>query len=739
MVGDRRNPVLGGWFEDGLMGRSVGLLAIGLVSLFAVFTGVAQAAPETIAGSGMGAGQVLTPRGTAVHQSTGNLYVADFNFLGSNGGSTARISKFDSEGHFLLAWGWGVADESSELQTCGPEATPPTGECFTAPNAGSASGPGAILPVAVAVDQSSGAVYVVDRLLRRVTKFSSSGEFLFMVGKGVNQGGGTPSSPGNICTAEHLENGDTCGTGGSGTGPNEFSGPQSLAVDSSGVVWVGDEDRIASFSSSGAAGPEISLTGAGATNSLALDSAGNFFVKSSLLEGIRKLEAGTGALLETLDVAGQPRAVTLDEADNVYIGDQTSPYRFKVFNPAGEQFLEFGAGEVIGNPEGNALAIGGDAERLYVASNRSSESERVVQAFPLPESGPLVEEQRAEDVLPTSATLAARINPENDETTYRFEYGTSASYDQSTPTETLLASGFEGEEVEADLTQLLPETTYHFRVVASNHCNPSEPAEVCTAEGEDQTFTTPPAVVIDPQWASDITDHSVILHAEMDSLGVEAEAWLEYGTSEGYGQIVPLANLGAGFGPITRQAFLTGLQAATTYYYRFVARDERDGITHTVHGLDHAFTTQFGGLGFELADDRVWEMVSPPDKSGARLTGGGQYHIQASADGEGLAYLSKQPTEVDPGGNRVPERSMSLARRNADGSWSSRDISPPNDSVTPVPIGAGAEYKLFNPDLAEALVEPRSGTLLSPEASERTPYLRKNTDPFSYRPLVTGK
>jgi hypothetical protein len=752
MVGDNRHRVSGRPVTAGsrigrmrsVAGRGVDAVAftftMSLVFLLAL-AGTAQAAPETIAGSGTGAGEVLTPRGTAVHQATGDLYIADYNFLGV-GGSTARINKFDSEGNFLLAWGWGVADESAELQTCGPEAVPPTSNCLTPPNAFSATGPGAVVPDAVAVDQSSGSVYVVDQSKRRVTKFSASGEFLFMVGKEVNLGGGTPSNPGNICTAEHLANGDTCGEGQFGTGPNEFSNPLSLAVDGSGVVWVGDEDRITSFSSSGVAGSEIALPGAGPTDSLALDSSGNFYVKSVFLIGIRKLEAGTGVLLETIDPDGQPLTVTVDEEDNVYVGDATSPYRFKVYNSAGEQIFQFGTGQVLGQPEGNALAIGETAERLYVASNGTlPKSERAVQAFPLPEPGPLVEKQGTdeEDLLPTSATLTATINPEGEETTYRFEYGTSESYGQSTPTATLPGSGFEGEEVEAQLAGLLPDTTYHFRVVATNHCNPSEPAEECTVQGADQTLTTLPAVLIRAQWATDIGSSSAILHAELDPLGVEAEVWLEYGTDEGYGNIIPLANLGDGFGPVTRQAILTGLQGATTYHFRFVARDERDGVTYTVQGPDRTFVTQVVSLGFELADNRVWEMVSPSDKHGAKLVGGGEVHLQASADGNGLAYQSKLSIKADPEGNRIAEPSMNLASRNPDGSWGSRDITPPNERVTGIAIGNGTEYKLFNSDLSEALVDPRSGTLLSPEASERTPYLRENTDPPLYTPLVTGK
>ena len=33
-------------------------------------------------------------------------------------------------------------------------------------------------------------------------------------------------------------------------------------------------------------------------------------------------------------------------------------------------------------------------------------------------------------------------------------------------------------------------TTYHYRVVATNYCNPEAPEEECTTHGSDQTFTT---------------------------------------------------------------------------------------------------------------------------------------------------------------------------------------------------------------------------------------------------------
>ena len=194
---------------------------------------------------------------------------------------------------------------------------------------------------------------------------------------------------------------------------------------------------------------------------------------------------------------------------------------------------------------------------------------------------------------------------------------------------------------------------------------------------------------------------------------------------------------------------LAGLQPATTYHYRFAAEDEREveegaktlTRSFTVHGEDRTFTTQPATLGFSLPDSRAWEMVSPPDKHGGRIAPpdpavGGQF--QAAANGEALAYLSYGSLEATPEGNRAIEQSSQLSRRAAGGAWSTRDLTAPHTAVTGVSIGKGLEYKLFDPNLASALMEPRDPTLLSPYATERTPYLRDNAEPPTYTPLLSG-
>src|SRR4249919_350037 len=625
------------------------LALLGAVATLLYLAAAAQAAPPlTIAGPGRGAGQVNLPLGAAVDQSSGDLYVADRNNF--------RIDKFDSEGNFLLAWGFGVADnQSAELQTCGPQATPPTLKCFHSESINTDPGAGNITAESVAVDQSSGDVYVADSFKNRVTKFSPDGSFIFMIGKNVNASGITQEEK-NICTAEDVEEEDACGTGQSGAGAGEFfSGPASVAVGPSGDLWVGDNGRVLEFDAEGSLISEAPVPGGGGVvKSLGIDPvSGDFYLKSASLPGIRRYApsgspVNTLTLVDTLDAAGAPEALALDSAGNLYVGECNrtsfscpSPYRFKVFNPVGEQTSQFGTGQVIGTPGvsggGNPLAVGNPAGALYSVSSRSNELS-AVQRFTLPEPGPLPDNPRAEDVLPTTATLAVTLNPEGHATEYHFEYGTTTVYGSETPSETLPGAEYDSEEVGAAIDHLLPETEYHFRLVASNHCNSAEPAEECTTHSEDATFTTPPAVKVDAQWTDDVAAASATFKAELDPLGVPAEWWLEYGTTEGYGSATAPQSLGAGFGAVAVARQITGLDPDTLYHYRFAARDERDGVEYLIHGPDQTVLTAIGLLGFELPDGRAWEQVTPLRKGGGRIVPPWLGVGPAAEDGSALSY-----------------------------------------------------------------------------------------------------
>src|SRR5262249_37329535 len=132
---------------------------------------------------GSAAGQMIRPAGVAVDQSSGHVFVADT--------GNSRVSEFTAWGVFVKAWGWGVADGTSNaLQGCGPRATPPSAACFQGKKG---SGIGQMFsPISVAVD-SLGDVYVFEKHVNtedgepgpdsiRVQKFDPEGNFLFMLG-----------------------------------------------------------------------------------------------------------------------------------------------------------------------------------------------------------------------------------------------------------------------------------------------------------------------------------------------------------------------------------------------------------------------------------------------------------------------------------------------------------------------------------------------------------------------------
>lgn len=87
----------------------------------------------------------------------------------------------------------------------------------------------------------------------------------------------------------------------------------------------------------------------------------------------------------------------------------------------------------------------------------------------------------ASNVTSTSATVSGTVNPNKEDTKYHFDYGTTTAYGTSTPDQGPVG-GNAGKSASADLTQLAPSTTYHYRLVASN---PSG-----TTPGTDKTFTT---------------------------------------------------------------------------------------------------------------------------------------------------------------------------------------------------------------------------------------------------------
>lgn len=353
---------------------------------------------------------------------------------------------------------------------------------------------------AVAVDQATGDVYVVDGNRRHgvVEVFGSRGEYITSFGEQASQSESVDEFPGKIHTVR----------------------PQEIAVDpSSGDVYLLDyfyglpsECRVMIWRPKGV-GPEgYEYAGqssdlfrgqcpASATQ-LARDGAGDFFLASdsqifefdaaSLSSPTRKFNAAEAQEhVEAATVGPQSGEVTFYD------------YKHNAFHELrlGEGGKLVQAGEFPGPPGYANVEVAGaayDASAIWSAGRPAgvfyalASMELSVQMHPLiyapeEEHPPSVDAESVGAAGTTSATLKATLNAHGFATTYRFEYGSQGPCSTHECSEAPLGGATLGEAAEdrsvaVTLSGLAPATKYYWRVVAKNAYG--------TVTGEDRSFAT---------------------------------------------------------------------------------------------------------------------------------------------------------------------------------------------------------------------------------------------------------
>ncbi len=644
----------------------------------------AKGVVEAFGQAGQEAGQFTFAAGSAVNQTTGDVYVADVP-IGAGEAGGQRVEQFTADGAFVRAWGWGVATGAGAFEVC-------TSSCQTG-SGGSGDGQfefalqgETFTHPQIAVDQSDGSVYVADTLNDRVQKFSASGDFLDVL------------------------------DGGSGSGDGQLNRPQGVAVDPvSGDVYVADtgNNRVQRFTNAGVYASQLGSPAGGSGDGeflgprrLAVDSTGRLYVLDDGNGRIQRFTAG-GAFDGVFGAASvipnpalpgfSPSELAVDSADDhVYVSGMTadfSAYAVVELDSAGAvvDVHAPNAGVTFGG-----LAVESSTGRIYASDlfgQRAVILDDVV--------APTVSIDPVSEVTGTSARFNGSVNPQGPPNTgYHFEISPPSSGGGSVPSaDVLVGSGMSDVPVSQQVSGLAPNTEYTVRLVATKDFNAGG------ATSDEVTFTTdaaPPGVRA--FGAGNVTNTAAWLGGEVNPRNSPTTAYIEYtvedDTAYADANRLPLApdvvDVGAGNGFVTVTQLATGLEPGTGYRFRIVATNPAG----TTEGPDRIFTTRQALP--KAPEGRGYEMVSPLDKNGGdidRDLGGPSLTSGASTTGDVVAYASAGRFAGLASGQMGTYRSV----RDEQTGWSTRALNPPFET-DPLIDANGAGLGYLSGDLSRAVV-----------------------------------
>jgi hypothetical protein len=589
----------------------------------------------------------------------------------------------------------------------------------------------------VAVDQSTGDVYVYDASTQAIYKFNAAGEpaeFSALktdVIEGVGGGGedemelAVDSSSGPAKGDIYLANsaavviydangnrlGELNGEVETAVPGAPWGEPCGVAVDSAGHVYVGIyPSHVSEYTP--ITNPvtnsdySASLADVNTVCNIAADSEGSVYVDTYASGPVTKYEALQFGAPEAsgtpIDSAGSTLAV--DPANNeLYVDEGKSIAQYDALGALRGSFGAAGPGALSSS---HGIAVSDFNGDTYVSDNSNAR----IDIFGPTEELPDVTTGSAANVQPTSVTLGGSVNPEGKAvSSCEFEYGSETSYGQSAPCAPVPGSGNGPVAVSADLSGLQPGTLYHYRLAASDADG--------TNDGKDATFATPSRPVIDTTTAVSVGSTTAEVSAQINPNYAETTYHFEYGTSTDYGNDAPVPDAHLNGSVATDETAtwtLSGLQPGTPYHLRVVASNR----IATTDGADVTFTTAPStglessatncpnaalrvGLSADLPDCRAYEMVSAQSKNGGNVSYNSANMVAAAAGG--AAMYTTRDGFGDTRGSAAAGFVYYRAVRGASG-WTSYGVTPYSQPKVSH-VTAGDLYIHYSDDLTAGVLE----------------------------------
>jgi hypothetical protein len=165
------------------------------------------------------------------------------------------------------------------------------------------------------------------------------------------------------------------------------------------------------------------------------------------------------------------------------------------------------------------------------------------------------------------------------------------AYGLRTP-ENTAPEGTDPVAVKASVSGLTKDTTYHYKLVATN------PAGV--SQGADRTFRTAPgpqAPGVRSTTSRNVESRSATLMTQVDPNRQATSVRFQYGRTTRYGSYTNSVDAGSGDGYVPVSIPLDGLKPYATYHFRAVATN----ATGHTRSVDHSFRTRREPTGISLA------------------------------------------------------------------------------------------------------------------------------------------
>lgn len=544
---------------------------------------------------------ILSVDGIAVDGSAGptrgDLYVADLKH--------DVVDRFDESGKYLCQITGTPKPSASECNGISGSETPNSG----------------FQPTGVAVDESTGTVYVVDFEHKVIDKFSQAGAFIGQIADShltrpnsidLDSSGNLYVANSSFFSGENVVKFDSTGAFDSVL---DESNPIGLGVDrATGHVYVSHSFEGGGLVEYDAAGKELGVFGnevEGIYPSLAVNaSSGRIYGGRFGAEtGVDIYAPETTVPITTVDPAAE-----VDET-TATIGGKIDPAEG---GPVVSCRFEYGPTTAYGHKvpcappppytspaQVSAVLTELDPSttyhfRLSAANAGAAPYKRGVNRHSpdgifITKGPPTVDSEATINMERTAAALHATINPHGFDTEFAFEYVDDEHFEEgggySSPAtrSTLysqLGSGLTALSVNQGIAGLAVGTTYHFRAVAKSSRG--------SVLGPDQTFTTTPVATIGHE-AAYAHFKSASAEAIIDPLGLDTSCQVQFAEEaeyerSGYSNAATQpceAPIVAGSSEHRGRAELVSLQSGLTYHFRFIASN----ASGTLAGGDHTFTT----------------------------------------------------------------------------------------------------------------------------------------------------